>query len=546
MIVTAETVRAVVIAVALALVAHGMLGYAPFPYGDDFAYAPLSDLRADPTLFPRDDQLRLFANHATVYDWLYRVGQATFGVEPVFRAAVIALAIAVCLLLRSCLAHLRAPLGLLPLILGLSVIVPLDGLGRGDFGGVISIFFHHHNVALTLILGAVVATLAGRAAIAGLCLGLAAYAQPMTAVHGAVAVGLGTLLARPRDVLPLVVVSVVVAVPAAWMIFGNLPSATASLPDLDLIDEVYRFRAPHHYDPDWATVGIATLYLLAGFLGAALLDKVDRRAARFALGVTLVFLGLHAVTVVVYKLGIGEGPALFILDANRSSSLIFVLGVTFALVGIWHRKIDALSIVTALLLAAILVLNSTFLGLSILAVGAALLVLDRVSWGPPIGIVLAAVGAALFFPPKPLPPDVPDETLALMDQIRAETPDDALFVVPVQFQAFRHFAQRSVYVDFKMFSVAQPDQAALTRSRIIEVTDPEEEWLSLTGWPAAKRWDQDQQARIDCAAMVSILQDAEAEYYLRLVERDAPVGDCPGLPRAMASDRLVLYGPLSE
>ena len=79
-----------------------------------------------------------------------------------------------------------------------------------------------------------------------------------------------------------------------------------------------------------------------------------------------------------------------------------------------------------------------------------------------------------------------------------------------------------------------------------EVTDPEEERFSQTRWPAAERWDQDQQPRIDCAAMASMLRDAEAGYSLRLVEKDARVGDCRGLPRAMGSNRLALYEPLSE
>ena len=78
----------------------------------------------------------------------------------------------------------------------------------------------------------------------------------------------------------------------------------------------------------------------------------------------------------------------------------------------------------------------------------------------------------LLFPPAPNPPEVPDETRLALERIRVETPADSLVVIPISLSAFRYYAKRSAYVDFKLFSVAQPDQAALTRKRIDEVTNP--------------------------------------------------------------------------
>lgn len=540
-----QTIFAVILALALGLVIHALVGYAPFPYGDDFAYAPLADLRVNPELFPRDDQLRLFANHATVYDWIYTLGRNGPGVETVFHAAVIGLAVIACFALWLILRCLRAPVALLPIVLGLGVVTQMDGLGRGDFGGLVSTFFHHHNVALALILGAVAAAMSDRPAVAGLCLGLAAYAQPMTAVHGALAVGLGTLLANPRQVFAVVGASILIALPAGWMLIGDLPATMATPPDFDLIKDAYRFRASHHYDPSWSEIGLTTLYLLAGCAGAALLDSTNPKAARFALGLVLVFLGLHAVTVLVYKLGMGEAVPLFILDANRSSPLVFVLGPALALAGLWTRGMSLASIATGLLLIAILAVNGTLPGVVLATLGVAMLALERRGIGTQLGAITTVAAAIVLFPPPALPRDISEETLVLLDRVRQETPQDALFVVPIQFAAFRHYAQRSVYVDFKMFSVAQPDQAALTRQRMEEVSRPTDDLKALAGWPAARLWDRAQHARADCATMEAILRQAKADYYVRLVQPLETPPECPDLPRGLSSSRLALYGPFS-
>lgn len=533
---------AILLAAAIGLITHALVGYDPFPQGDDFAYAPLADFKANPALFPGDDQLRMFANHARAYEWVYWLGQAGPGVEPLFRIIVWVLAIAVSVALLIILTLLGAPIAALPVVLGLGVVVTLDGLGRGDYGGLISPFFHHHNIALALILGAAAAALSRRNGLAGVLLGIAAYAQPMTAIHGALIVGLGTLLTQPRETIRMALAALFVAAPAVWLVLSGLLATPPTPTGLDVIRDAYRFRAPHHYDPSLGALVFTTLYLLAGWVGAALLTRADAPVGRYATGMMIAFTALHLVSIVTYKLGIGEITPLFILDANRSSPLLFVLGPALAIAGIWRAGFGPASGIALILLAAIAYLNGTAEGYALIAAGAVLLALSRFDWGLKAGASAALLSLILVFPVTPNPSPVPAATRTVLEQIRAETPEDALFVIPVGLFAFRHYAQRSAYVDFKLFSVAQPDQAALTRDRINMVVDPKPENLSATGWRAVQLWDADQREAGDCATMLRTLQAADADYYLRALDAGEAPPDCDALERTITSSTLALYG----
>jgi hypothetical protein len=533
----------ILIAAALGLLVHGLIGYVAFPMGDDFAYAPLAEYRADPSLFPRDGQLQLFENHALVYEALYRLGAEGPGVEPVFRAAVWVQAALASVLLLALLSVLGVPLAGLPVVLGLGVVVAAGGLGRGEFGGLVSPFFHHHNVALTLLIAAVAASLRRRNGLAGGLLGLAAYAQPMTALHGAFAVGLGALTLRPSGVVRLALAAAVVALPVAILVVGEIVSTPPSSPAFDLVEDAYRFRAPHHYDPDLRLILVATLYLLAGWTGALLLTRANPELGRAAAGVMAAFTCLHLVTVFVYRGGLAEWVPLFILDANRSTPLLFALAPVFAIAGLWRAPWSPTSLAAALLLAGILVLNGTAGGASLVVLSGVMIALRERAWARPA--VLGALGVILVlqFPPQAAPPVVPDETRVLLDRIRAETPPDALFVIPVAMFEFRHYAQRSAYVDFKLFSVAQPDQAALTRARIEEVVRPDPAHSAAAGWPGMALWEEDQRRAATCDGMSEILRATGADFYLRRVAPDETPPDCPALPLSMRSETLALYGP---
>ncbi|MEL7257611.1 MAG: DUF6798 domain-containing protein [Pseudomonadota bacterium] len=533
----------ILFAVALGLLAHAFIGYFPYPFGDDFAYAPLADYRADPTLFARDDQLRLFANHAKAYDWLYALGTATFGVELVFRIAVWVLAAGVAVALYVLLAALGAPLLVLPAALGLGVVVKLDGMGRGDFGGLISPFFHHHNLALALVLGAISAACFRKSWLAGILLGAAVFAQPMTAFHGAMISGFGALLRHPGDVVKMAIAAVFVALPAALPILSSLLATPDTVVSLDIINDAYRFRAPHHYDPTWHSIGVAAMYLLAGIVGSLQLMRSDASFGRFALGVMISFALLHMVTVFIYKMSLSDWVPLFILDANRSTPVLFVIGPAVALAGLLRLPWSLLHWANVCVLLGIFLLNGTLAGLGFIA-------LSLLMWRLPQDVrmkSLLAIGLAtvllLTFPAKPSVPPVPVETRQALEDIRAVTPRDALFVIPISLSEFRLIAQRSAYVDFKLFSVAQPEQAALTRERIDQIVDPSPENRDAKGWLAAMRWSADQRQAATCDSMTETLKQTGADYFLRYVAPDETPQDCPQLARVVQSKTLVLYGP---
>ena len=58
------------------------LGLHQYPFGDDMVYGPLARLAADPWLYPGDEQLRMFENHAWLYGVIWRAADASVGVVP--------------------------------------------------------------------------------------------------------------------------------------------------------------------------------------------------------------------------------------------------------------------------------------------------------------------------------------------------------------------------------------------------------------------------------------------------------------------------------
>ena len=534
--------RKILLAVMLGLIAHSLIGYQAFPYGDDFAYGPLAEHSIDPTLFRHDDQLRLFENHAHVYEWVYRLGKVGLGVEPTFHIAVWLQAAAASVAILAILYALGVPaIGLLG-VLGLGVLVNLDGLGRGDFGGLISPFFHHQNVALILVLGAVAAGLLRKSWLAGIFLGLAVYAQPMTALHGAAVLGLGSLIRDPADVMKMAIAAIVVALPVAVPIVGTVLNGPETNVAFDVVRDAYRYRAPAHYDPPWFDVGITTLYLLAGCAGAALLMRQAPYLGRFSAGVMVGFGLLHLVTVVVYKGGIAEWIGFFILDANRSTPALFVIGPALAIAGIWSRRQDRLVWIAALPLLAIMAFNTTLVGLIVVGLGLLLAALKNVPNVQTLYLVGSAAALVLLFPAPRQLPLLPEPTHQMFEHIRDNTTVDALFVIPVNLFTFRHFTQRSAYVDFKLFSVAQPDQAALTRARLDQVASPAPQDRNVQGWLAAQLWDQEQQRTATCATMAQTLAVTGADYYLRRVSPDEAAPNCPTLARPILTATMALYG----
>ena len=265
--------------------------------------------------------------------------------------------------------------------------------------------------------------------------------------------------------------------------------------------------------------------------------------ARFMAGVMTGFTLLHLVTVLVYKAEFSKWVGFFILDANRSTPALFVLGPAVALTGLIRTRPGPVAWLCGLLLLSILALNSTVAGLTLVALGGALFALRNTPRAQPVVFVGLALALFFLFPPDPDPPSLPSSTLRVLGQIRDETPPDALFVIPVGLSAFRHYTQRSAYVDFKLFSVAQPDQATLTRSRMEQVANPAPENRNARGWHAAQLWEEDQHSAATCARMKELLEETGAEYYLRRVAVGETPPECGLLPTPIQSETLALYGP---
>jgi hypothetical protein len=342
----------------------------------------------------------------------------------------------------------------------------------------------------------------------------------------------------------MAIAAFIVAIPAAMSIFlaidfGN-PEAAASI---DLINEAYRFRAPHHYDPSWHDMMLTSFYMIAGILGAMTLSRTEQGERRFAVGVMAGFLFLHLVSLLVYKLQMSNWVGFFILDANRSSALLYALGPAVAVAALWRQPNEPLAWAAGVLLLFILTMNFTVPGVCFVLLGLGMIVLRHRPFCEPTALVLSLAALLLFFPPPPHPSRVPEATRAALEKIRLETPSDALFVIPVGLSAFRHYTGRSAYVDFKLFSVAQPEQAALTRERIELVAPPAPEHANAQGWNAANLWDEDQRLRATCDVMANVLAETGATYYLRPLAVDEDPPDCPRLKRGVTTQTLALYGP---
>ncbi len=559
--------------VVAGLAAHLLAGHIPYPFGDDYAYAPLAILAGDGQAFPRDDQLRMFANHARIYTLVLEAARATVGTAVGLTAAVLVLCVAAIAAVARIVGSVapdgpQVRMAALPICLGLAICVVEPGIGRGFFGGYVSPFFHHQFVALVAAAFALGAVLRGEGLIAGICLGVVAWAQPAVAAHASLALGLGFLAHGRAGLRPLALAAISALVVAAPVVLDGIEAmgaAASTLPGLtngaafDLLDDAYRFRMPHHYTLPNNDLVLAALYLVLGGVGAMALKRREPSRGRAALGVVAAFGALWLVTAVSYVWGLAEWLPLFVLDATRTSPLWFVFAAAIAapsvVAAVRSWRADAAFVSNPWTLAAIaaavaiLALNGTWLGAVVCAVGLA------IAWPGKAWrhlallaalVSLVFVGMTLAFRPVTAPRDAAE--VAGFDWIRTNTPADALFVIPVGMLEFRLLARRSAYVEFKLFSVAQPDQAALTMARMLEVAMPDAAARAEAGWQAMESWEASQHAAADCAGIDRLLGQTGADYMLLRTEvlaaAHGAVPDCGDAgPRVQfQNDAFTIYG----
>ena len=502
--------------------------------GDDFAYAPLAEAWADPGLYPGDDQLHTFTNHAWAYTAVYWLAKSAVGVGPGFWLAVVTLSVVSVLALRAIMTRFGAAGVALPLALAVSVLVTLPGVGRGIYGGFFGSFFHHQWIALALVMWAFVAVLGGRAVLAGLALGAAAYAQPMSALHGALAIAVACATQGRAGLKALIVtgaVAMLAALPFEYAVIASiLNEPGAPVPTERLIEGAYLFRTPRHYALEGADVLLGWGYLALGLISAALLRRSRPAEALMALGLLGGLGALHGIATVFYFATETRFLPVFILDATRSSPLFFTLSATLFATVLERRTetglgggapggIAALAAVGAIALT-LLIFNATPGGWFFALAG--LLVLATPGRAAPkaamAGLLVVLFGASIVRIGSK--PQIDPQRLELFDWAGRESAPDALFIVPPGMLEFRLFARRSVYVDFKLFSVAQPQQAWMTRTRIEQIAQPDAETLAASGWEGIVLWDQAFLEAADCTGIARLLDETGADYLVRQV-RDA-------------------------
>jgi len=542
-------------AVAVALGAHVLYGYSPFPLVDDFAYAPLSEAWADPGLYPRDDQLHGYTNHAWVYTAVYLASKATIGVVTGFWIANVVLTVASVLALCAIMARFGVPGAGLPLALAIGVVVMIPGVGRGTFGGYVSLFFHHQWVALMLVMWAFAATLGRRPGLAGALLGAAAYAQPMSALHGAFTVAVAGLTQGRSGARALGVTAaaaIVVSSPVEYAVIASMLSeAGAPAPADRLAEDAYLFRAPHHYTlPPWPVL-LGWGYLALGLISAALLRRLRPAEGTAALGL-IAGLGVLLLVSTVFYFGFEtRSLPILMLDATRSSPLLFAVSATlFATVteiraeagprGLIARPIAAF-LVAAALATALATANAMPTGPFFALAG--LLILAAPGRAVPKA-AFGAVLAGLFVyavPERLVQREPPSKDAAMFDWARTQTAMDALFIVPPGMMEFRLFAKRSVYANFKLFSVTQPAQAWLTRQRLEQIARPDPETASARGWTGIVLWDRSYLRNATCAGMLALMEQSGADYFVR-PEAGKTAGqdsECGGRPAVAYADSVV-------
>jgi len=524
-------------------VVRANLGYRSFPSVDDFTYVPLGLANLDPELFPRDDILRGYVNYVPLWPAIIFVAERTVGLAQGLFLLTLLLTFQTVHLLRRLLRALKGANLVLPLVMALAVTVYVRGIGRGAHDGILGDAFHMQWLALNLVLGTYDAFVRRRPARAGLYLGFAAWAHPLVAFHGAISVAVAGLLDRSegvRDVVRIGFFSVLVSLPVSFLVIAGLlrsPTPVESARETPL-GELMVFRAPHHYD-------LAALpFLIPALLGLLALAAIPRLAARDSTSVRRFYgllLGQGLFLVAAFVL---HGPVLssqrpldvawiYALDLTRTTPLFWALS-SVAVAAALPRPDEPLRLKVSGRL------SDRTLGLSALLAGSYLLlinlrhgfwiyVLFSISLASYVGtrkrmrpvvptVALLAVflfATADFLRKADLraPPEPGDGVL--FSWARAETPADALFIIPPGMQSFRLEAQRSAYVDFKSVPPSQPSLMREWRRRLEEVANPDANALEQgRGWPGIYLWDVAYAKRNPPERIRDLLERTGADYFV--------------------------------
>ena len=525
---TRERLGGAALVLATALTLRAVHGYRPFPSVDDFVYVPLARAARSPELYPGDSLLHGFVVHSPVWTWLVFLGDHVLDLATLFWLVTLALSIATVAAAYRILRLLGGPAYLLPLLAWIAFSGRVNGIGRGQHEGAFGDAFHVQWLALCLLLWAYAAFMSRRSLLAGALLGLSAVGHPVVAAHGAIVLACATLVggSRLRSLVAAgvtaFVVSSAVSVPLLVSLTRNRPGG--SVPGETLV-QGYLFRTPQEFTFRYTTdaeLMFLALVLLAGAAGALALRRRDGdRTSIAALGLLAGHVLLLAAAIVVHGPWTGavwleRSTIPFLLHLTRTTPLIPVLGGALALAAAAQPARTTLwRVVTAaaavLLLAPLSPGVLPFLALAGLAWAAAQL---RTPVAVPVlgAWAAAALGYVLLHDVRAAP--VADEERALYDWVRRETPPSALFIIPPGYQAFRLYALRGAYVDFKLFPATTPRLIPEWRRRLELVAAPDSATAAVGGWPGMAAWDSSYANRNTPERIADLLRRAGADYFL--------------------------------
>jgi hypothetical protein len=317
-------------------------------------------------------------------------------------------------------------------------------------------------------------------------------------------------------------------------------------------------------------------YLGLGLISAVMLSRTrpDQRvmarrtialetkaSGTMALGLVFGLGALHGVTTLFYFATESRYLPLYILDATRSSPLFFALSAALFAAAM-ERRIEAGltgagwgTPVTLVMAGAagltLLALNTTPLGWFFALSGALLISApDRLVPKAALALMLVVLFGLTAYKVN-LRPVVDQHRADLFDWAARETGPDALFIVPPGMHGFRLFAQRSVYADLKLATLAQPGLAWAAWKRLEQIARPGPKALAARGREAMRLWDRAYSRAATCAGMARMMREAGAEYFVRSkAARSGEAGlqpDCRGRPKiAFANTAMTVYSMIHD
>jgi hypothetical protein len=214
--------------------------------------------------------------------------------------------------------------------------------------------------------------------------------------------------------------------------------------------------------------------------------------------------------------------------------------------------------------------------LVVLAVPALLLLILFVRWTPALGVLLVfgglSMAASISVPPARVRKvaaafgiaaaagavlvamtadrrsvELTPADAGLYRFARAAAPRDALFIVPPGLDGFRFFAQRGVYVDWRLFPTPSPKLLPVWFSRLTQVAGADEALLRTRGWESVPLWDASYARQNTPDRIASLLASSGADYFVSDLSAPGAVRPAPsdvqsaGLEASFANARFTVY-----